>query len=439
MKQITVLITIIISITSLKAQNKENVKADYQFSLEQCLLYAFGNNYTRQVMKLTEDARVDLYNQSQAERYPNLNGAASETYRNFDGSSLWTGLASINTSMTLYQGGTISNTIEQNKLLMEQADYQIKQYDNNLVIEILQIFLTILGNKELLKSQEALLKVSEEQLALGKHQFDVGAILESDYLLLEGQHCINKNNLQNTRITLENNIISLKILLSMDPKARLEISYPETDSLETMAILPPQEYVVERALAVLPDLKINSYTIEAAKVGIKLAKANYLPTVSVSGGIGNGRLNANTSFTSQFSANALYQQVALNVSIPIYNHHHNRSLVTQQKIQLQQAELEKKQTQLTLEQTIIQEYQNVQATYGSYQANDVNQNAFSKTFEAYSAKYKAGAITTVDLIQQQNNYISTLNNYIQSKYEFILNRKMLDVYMGEPIKMRNEK
>ena len=49
--------------------------------------------------------------------------------------------------------------------------------------------------------------------------------------------------------------------------------------------------------------------------------------------------------------------------------------------------------------------------------------------------FSAGSITAVELLQQQNNYISAMNDYIQSKYTFMLQRKVLDVYMGEEITM----
>jgi outer membrane protein TolC len=50
-------------------------------------------------------------------------------------------------------------------------------------------------------------------------------------------------------------------------------------------------------------------------------------------------------------------------------------------------------------------------------------------------KFEQGAITAVELLQQQNNYISAMNDYVQSKYGFMLKRKVLDVYMGEPVRM----
>ena len=54
--------------------------------------------------------------------------------------------------------------------------------------------------------------------------------------------------------------------------------------------------------------------------------------------------------------------------------------------------------------------------------------------KGYNMKFKYGTVTSVDLLQQQNNYINYLTDFVRSKYSFILERKILDVYMDYPIK-----
>jgi len=46
---------------------------------------------------------------------------------------------------------------------------------------------------------------------------------------------------------------------------------------------------------------------------------------------------------------------------------------------------------------------------------------------------KLGAITTVDLLVQRRLYEQSLQNYIQAKYNAILNTKIYEFYMGQPI------
>ncbi|MCL1938200.1 MAG: TolC family protein [Candidatus Azobacteroides sp.] len=432
MRKIILGFVLVMTAGAVKAQ--ETTVADYHFTLEDCLNYAFGNNYNLQSMKLTEEASEDAYQQSKMERLPNLSASVGENLNHSKGSdAALSGNYSLNANMTLYEGGNISNTIEQNKLRKVQSTYQTSQYQNNLTIQILQAFLTVLGDEELLKYQAAVVKASEEQLNQGKEQFRYGSILESDYLLLEAQYANDQYNVLDTQISRDNSLLTLKSLLSMPVMDNLQIISPDTTSIQRMSLLPSLNEVLDQTNQTLPDLKISQYNIDIAKVSLKMSQANYLPTLSLHGSLGTGHTGS-SNFGTQLS-DYLNQQIGLSLSIPIYDNSRTKSKVTQSRIALKQAELDRKQTELDIQQTVVTDYQSVVSAYNKYQTTNIRQIAYSKTFDVYRAQFNVGSITVVDLLQQQNNYISALSDYIQSKYEFILKRKILDVYMGIQITM----
>ena len=415
------------------AQN--NANADYRFSLEDCITYAFANSYTRQSMKLSEQSAKEVYDLSKYQRYPNLSASLSEGLNHTDGSSAnWNGSYGLNSNVTLYQGGAITHTIEQNKLQANQTSLQTQQYDQSLVVQILQAFLSVLGNQELLKYQEAVVTASDEQQKQGEAQWKAGSIIESDYLLLNAQDASAKSNVVNTKIAITNSLISLKSLLSMDPMTNLDIVYPSDNDIDALALLPSQEDALQKFLLTSPSLKLSQSDIDIANNSLQLAKSGYYPTLSLGGSLGTSHAPNYTDFGSQLSNN-FNQHIGLTLSIPIFDNFKTKSQVVQSKIALQQAEINKKDQQLSLSQTLIQEYQNVISYYTQYKANNISQDAYNKTYLAYKAKFNLGAATVVDLLQQQNNYLNALNGFIQSKYGFLLNRKILDVYMGEEIKL----
>jgi outer membrane protein len=433
MKQLFICCIFLISFNYIAAQ--DSAKIDYRFSLEDCITYAFANSYTRQSMKLSEQSSKEVYDLSKYERYPNLSASVNENlnHNNSSGTN-WNGNYGLSSNVTLYQGGAITHTIEQNKLQADQAGLQTQQYDQNLEVQILQAFLSVLGNQELLKYQEAVVETSEEQLKQGDARWNAGSIMESDYLLLKAQDAGAKSNVMNTKIAIVNSLITLKSLLSMDPLANLDIVYPNDGDIDALALLPSQETALQRCLATSPTLKLSQSSINLATNSLQLAKSGYYPTLSLGGSIGTGHSNNYSDLGSQLS-NQFNQRVGLTLSIPIFDNFRTKSQVTQSKAALMQAELNKKDQQLTLSQTLVQGYQNVISLYSQYKANDVSRDAYYKTYMAYKAKFNLGAATVVDLLQQQNNYLNALNGFIQSKYGFLLNRKILDVYMGEEIKL----
>ena len=153
--------------------------------------------------------------------------------------------------------------------------------------------------------------------------------------------------------------------------------------------------------------------------------------VNLSAGVSTGHYNYN-NIGKQF-ANQLSEQIGVSVSIPIYNRGSSKLRVKQSEISLEQSQLSYMQNELSLRQTIVQEYKNMISSYNKYNVSKQTKDAYLKSFEAYNVQFQYGSITAVELLQQQNSYLNALNNYIQNKYSFILQRKILDVYMGKGV------
>ncbi|MBK8805635.1 MAG: TolC family protein [Bacteroidales bacterium] len=402
-------------------------------SLVDCIELAYKNNYNRQSVILNESANQEVYKQSKMERLPYLNATIGETYTHSNNTgSNWSGNYSLNTGVTVYQGGYINNTIEKKKLSAEQSKFRTSQFENDLTIQVLQAFLTALGNEELLRYQNAVLKASDAQVKQGKVRFETGDILKSDYLLLESQFANDQNNTLETTISRDNSLNILKNLMSLDLSQAIEITYPHDSVLEQMGIIPSEAEVVSRSIETLPDLRISDYNVEIAKAGVLISRSAYSPSLSLKAGIGSGHINDFDQYGTQLS-DKLNEQIGFTLSIPIFNNGRTKSNVAQSRIALQQAELERKQTELDVRQTLIQEYRSVVLAESKFKSSEIRQNAYFESFQVYQTKFEQGSITAVELLQQQNNYINVMNDYIQSKYGFMLKRKVLDVYMGNPV------
>ena len=413
-------------------ENEQNQSKHYQFTLEDCIRFAFSNSNDRKSMELNTESQQVSYEQSRESRMPSVNASASEGYSHNINGGAFSGNANLGAQVVIYQGGNINKTIEQNRLNVERSEMQLQQYDDQLSVQILQSFLTALGYNELIHYQEIMLQSSREQLKQGRTRYSVGSILESDMLLLEAQYISDSTNIVETRIKLDNSIMSLKVLLSMDPLDNLQIIQPNTDNLdELMASLPTEENAIEMAMETYPTLKLSEYDILLSENNISMARSGYMPSISANASIGTGHYdfdNLGQQFSDRFN-----QSVGISLNIPIYSRGQTRSSVKRSKIALEQAQLDYEQTQLDVRQTVSVAYHNVLSAYNSYKSSELKENAYNKSYNAYEVQFNYGKITTVDLLQQQNNYLNVLNDFIQNKYSLVLQRKVLDVYMGKEI------
>ena len=410
-----------------------NVADTVVFTLDDCLRYAVSNNYERQTMELSHKSQELSLEQTKKQRLPSVSMSVSEGYSHNTKGGAMSGSAGINASMPIYNGGEINVSIEKASLRTEQSQLELTRFDDNLSINILQAFLSVLGNQELLKYQKSVLKSSREAMKQGYVKYETGSIVESDCLLLVARCASDTNNVVDTQSSSDNSRRNLKVLLSMEPELNLAIVYPDTSAINEMALLPPMNEAIERSVAYSPDLKISGYDIEIAQKSLRIAKAAQLPSLNLNAGLNTGHdgfTDVGTQLGERFS-----QNVGVSLNIPIYSRGANRIKTKQSELSLQQSQLDYERNALALRQTVAQEYQNVVSAYNSFVVSSQSKDAYLKSFEAYNSRFLFGSITAVELLQQQNNYLNALNKYIQAKYSFILERKILDVYMGNGVTM----
>ncbi|MCQ2192226.1 MAG: TolC family protein [Paludibacteraceae bacterium] len=429
-------------LTTLAQENEAPTIASYstesyRFTLDDCLKYAFGNSYERQNLKLSEQSAAEMVTQAKNNRNPNVNLSAGESAQHVGSSSKVnvSGNVGINGGITLYQGGSITNNIKLSQQQEEEAKLRTQKYDNSLSIEILSSYLSVLRNEETLKYKTSIVSTSKEQADMGKKKYDVGTMLESDYLILEAQYAANQTDTLDAYISRSTNLLSLKKLLSMAPEANLELVAPDTSTIDALALLPSQEECVSKALQTMPELKLSKSAIEITETQTAITKGSRRPTISASAGIGTSHRDFDD--VGQQLGDNFSQQVGVSLSMPIYDRGQTKSKLEQNRIAKQQAEIDYAQTELNIRQTVIQQYQNVKLAYERYKMTKLRCNAYGEVFKVYNAKFNVGMVVITDMLQRQDNYINAINEYVQAKYAFILNRKILDIYTGENISMGN--
>ena len=172
--------------------------------------------------------------------------------------------------------------------------------------------------------------------------------------------------------------------------------------------------------------------IEVARINEEITRAGRRPTISASAGLSSGHRNFDdigNQFIDRFS-----QNIGVSMSIPIYDRGKTKTSLKMNEAQTKMAEVDLQEAELKLRQTVAVECANVNLAYQQYKVNEKRAKAYKSVYDVYNMKFKYGTVTSVDLLQQQNNYINYLTDYVRSKYSFILERKILDVYMDYPIK-----
>jgi outer membrane protein len=414
-----------------------------KWDLQTCLDYAKKNNIQLNSLRLTELTSEQAYLLSKAARLPNLSASLGQTATHsknanpvvggFQTQSTLAGSYSLNSSVTLYQGGYLRDDIRQKNLEIQSANLNILQAENDITLQITQAYLNILLAKENVIYIQDLVSSTRAQVDQGKKQYEAGSIAKNAYIELQAQLATDKYTLVTAQNAVRQNKLTLKQLLQLPIPDTLDVIEPDT-VIATEAV-PSLEQVENTALQNRPEIKNGQLGIDIARYDLAKAKAGYLPTLTAAGALSSGYSNNQSTAYFQQLDNNFFQRIGLTLSIPIFTNRINKTNVENAKIEVEQSRLTLKNTQTTLAQSIEQAYINVLNAKGQYDASLEELKANQETFRITGEELKVGAVNLVDYLQQKTLYIQAFQAYIQAKYNAALSIKIYNFYMGIAIKL----
>lgn len=448
-------------------------------TLQECVDIAIENNLSVKRSKLNlESNRINLL-QAHGSRLPNANLGGSYGYNfgrsinpttnefieqeiefaGFNGSS----------NVTIFQGLSLTNSVKQNKAQVESSEYDLEKAKNDISLNIINFYLNVIFNKELLENAQYQLQSSEEQLERTKKLVESGALPITNQLELVSQVASNEVNLVNAENNLDLALLNLKQAMLIPSSEKIDIMIPEIEIDGDELPADTEEEVFEMALKSQPEVKGAEANLEAARFGVKAAQGNVSPTLS-------GRASFNTNYSDAFfraipsgtrtvtqtvifqgqeaeiqveQPNFIQEEVSfndqldqnlskalsLNLSIPLFNGFNTVAQVQRSKIALQQAEINRIETRNTLRQQIETAFNDARAALKTYEASQKQVDALEETFRAVENQYNFGAANFTDYQVASNNLYGARSDLVRAKYDLIFKLKLLDFYMGNPLNL----
>ena len=406
------------------------------WSLRACIEHAREHNiqvaYTRVAL---ENTRVEL-TRGRAQRLPSLDFSSTQGWghqkkANANGdmksSSAYTVNYSLNGNMVLYQGGKLSRSVQQQELAEKAMMQDMMVAQNDIEIAVTKTCLQILYANEMLKTDRQTLESSEAQLARTREFQKAGSVSMSDLAQMEAQYSSDRYRVVQAENDLALSKLQLKQLLELEPEESFEVFFPELDEKDVIVVIPRLEDVYREALEQMPEMKSSQMNVEASVLGEKIAKGDYLPSISLSASVSTGHdSKGRGSYFSQMD-------VGVNISIPISNRKQARLNVSRAKLQTEQVRLDERNTRKDLLQTVESLHQDVVAAQSRYSAAVQRVKFAGESYRQMQAEFDAGMKSAVDLLVEKNNYLSALQEQIQAKYQVVLAFKLLNFYRNESI------
>lgn len=339
----------------------------------------------------------------------------------------------LNASWTIYNGSKRLNTIKQEKLNNQAANLDVETSENSIQESIAQIYIQILYAAESVKVNENTLQVSIAQRDRGQELLNAGSIAKSDLAQLEAQVSTDRYQLVTAQATLQDYKLQLKQLLELDGENEMNVYLPALSDENVLLPLPTKKDVYMSALTLRPEIEASKLSVEASELGIDIAKAGYLPTISLSAGIGTNHTSGSDFTFGEQVKNGWNNSIGVSVSVPIFNNRQTKSAVQKAKLQRETSLLSLLDEQKTLYKTIEGLWLDANSAQQRYAAANEKLKSTQISYDLISEQFNLGMKNTVELLTEKNNLLQAQQEQLQAKYMAILNTQLLKFYQGDKL------
>lgn len=329
---------------------------------------------------------------------------------------------SLSVSLPLFTGGRLLSGFKQAKYNFQSTEEGARQSRHLTVFNTKRAFYGYLLAQKFVKVAEEAVEVAEKHLKNVKSLYEVGMASKFDLLRSEVQLANLKPQLIRSRNNLRIAELSLKTLLGLDLDKPIGVE----GALKYEPIEPDLETVLTTAMQNRPEINQMKYQKQIANEMLKISRAEYFPTIALSGAYNfwADKLNfQKDTWQSYYSVNLVF-------SIPIFNGFATSAKVAQSKAMIREIELSQKGLRDTVRFEVRQAILKLEEAKESLLSQEKNVEQAQESLRIAELNFTEGLITTLDVSSVQVALSQAKTNYSQALYDYAISKAGLDNAMG---------
>ena len=414
------------------------------WTLPQCINHALENNLSVKQSGLNvEQKEIDL-NSAENDRLPSVSGSAGQNFsfgRGLTADNTYANTNTTNTSFSVgaqvpvFNGFQIKHNIELSKLNLAAATADLEKAKDDIRVAVAQAYVQILYDMEILDVAKSQVEIDSLQVVRLTEMAANGKASRAEVSAQEASLAQSRVSATQAGNNLSLAVLDLTQLLELPSPEGFHIARPSVEGLETAMLMDP-EAIYADAVQVKPAVKAEEIRLDQTLKNIDLAKSSFLPSLSLSGGLGTNYYTSSGYPSSGFAdqlKNNFSQYIGLNLNIPIFSHFSNRNQVRNARLSYSNQEIMLDNTRKTLYKEIQQAYYNAVGSQAKYRSSQVAAVSAEDAFELAQAMYENGKSGITEFNEAKARYMSAESDLVQARYEYLYQSKILDFYRGRDL------
>ena len=457
-------------VLSLTAQNK--------WSLQQCVQRAEERNLDLRNAQLNAELADRTHDQARWNFVPTLNAGGTHGYNygrvvdrftnTFATDRVRTNNFWLSSGINLYEGGRKWNTLRQTDLDERSALKGLDAARANVLRQVVSAFLRVLGLRERIRTTDAQLANTRVQSDRVRALVEAGRSAQVDLLDMEAQLAGEEYTLTDLTNQEAQAMLQLAQVLLLDEaeRAAFDVEAPAIGTLGIAAPTVSEEEVMRAVIASNPSYAQLELAEQSASLGLSIARANTLPTLSFNASVGTGYSGRNFEnvgdpvvgqqaigftqsgetvyvpdlsydtrtrpFSKQLDDN-LNESLSFTLNVPILNNRVNSLAMDRARIQHEQSKNRLEGQRQTLQRDVQAALVGQRNAFKQYQSAERSAKAAELSLAAAQERFDHGAVTVIELNAAKLRLQQAQANLINAKYDYLLAQKSLDILQGLPI------
>lgn len=336
--------------------------------------------------------------------------------------------------LQLFSGFSRLNTIKQSAYLIEASEYAKKRTELELLTNISLTYARLLLDKEQLHIQRNSLQNIAAEIEVINEKIRVGRLSKYEFYTFNAR----LNSEQADLAAMQNDSLAalqdLRKLLNISYDKEVDIAAIDTTVLANIAAT--QIFIADVSNTVLknhPAIKLAEMNEQAARLGEKIAKSNFMPSLSVGGNIVS---NYNAKQQDIYGvkipvdrqvSNNLGQNININLRIPIFSQLENINRAKKERINISNAQLAVRDATNTITTNMLQLINDFNTAKAKYKATSSAFVQNTLSYNLYSEKYRLGQISSVELLTAREILNISTSKYLQAKLQLFFQFRLVEL------------
>ena len=337
---------------------------------------------------------------------------------------------SVSTGVTLFDGFSNVASLRSARLTEEAGEYEVERAEETVVFNVMSNYLTLIEAREQLRvqegnlaSQEALeqdiaLRVEQQLRPISDLYQQQASVASARLALVQAQRAAVLGEM------------TLLQTLQLDPPQEYQFEIPQLDSVETAHASLQLEEATTRALQQRSDYAAAQTLLEASEQGVRVAKASYWPSISLSANYSSNFSSTDqTTFFDQLDTRR-GGSLGLSFSIPIFDRLTTRSATERANIQVENSRINLESLRQNVAVQVRTAMLDLRSAEEQLTVAEAQLRAAELALEFSQQRYDVGAASLVELTQSRTAQVRAESDLVSARYRLVFQRRLIDYYIG---------